>query len=179
MPASVSGLTSGAEIIGLKEFRRALREVGPAWPKELRAVHAQISRRGEALSQSQARGMGGIQAKAASAIRGRANQSEARIAVSPSRSAPMANVAFWGAKRHTGWYAAPQYASGPAQHPPWVGNTWDVAVAGTGPYAINDALARYLPELLDQYLKMLDRLFDRAYPGGAAAGAPAAGLVKA
>ena len=151
------------EITGIKEFRRALKEMGPEWPKELRRVHAQIARRGQALSRGYAEGMGGVQAKAAGTIKGRGNQRQASIYVQGMRG--LGNVAFWGAKRHTGWYANPRYSDGPAQHPPWVGNTWDAAVHGEGPYAINEALADHLDDILDQYLKMLDNLSRKAFPG--------------
>lgn len=163
MPGA-TGSTSGAEIVGLNDFRRELRKLGGQWPQELRRVNAQIARRGAALAQREARSLGGIQARAAGAIVGKANMREARIGVNATRSNPMANVAFWGAKRHTGWYANPRYSGGAPQHPPWVGNTWDVAVRGQGPYAINAALARYLPELVDQFGDMIDHLSRRAWP---------------
>ena len=165
-----------AYITGIKEFRAALKAIGPEWPKELRETHEQIGRRARALSQARARGKGGVYARAASAIRSRGNQREAVLYVQPSSANPMAFVAFWGAKRRTGWYAragqnpaSRSTADGKplsAQHPPWVGNTWDVAVAGQGPYAINDALAEHLDDLLDQYLNMIDRLAGRAFPEG-------------
>ena len=164
--ASRTGASSGVEVIGLKEFRRGLKAVGAEWPKELRRVHKTIADRGAALAQGFASGMGGVQAKAAGAIRGRANQRSARIGVAGGRGSPMANVAFWGAKRHSGWYAAARYSDSPPQHPPWVGNSWEPAVFGQGPYAINPALARYLPELLDEYGQMIDRLAADAFPDG-------------
>jgi hypothetical protein len=149
---------------GLKEFRAALKAAGPEWPPELKRVHEQIGRRSAALSRAAASGMGGVQAKAAPTIKGRGNQKEARISVSGMRK--LGNVAFWGAKRHTGWYAAPRYGeSQTAQHPVWVGNSWEVAGDG-GPYAINPALRGYLPEILDQYLDMVQRVADKAFPEG-------------
>lgn len=174
---AVEVTTGGAYITGIKEFRAALKAIGPEWPKELKETHEQIGRRGRALSQAQARAMGGVQARAAGAIKSRGNQREAVIYVQPTTQNPMAFIAFWGAKRRTGWYAkaGPNAMSRTGwasrqvlkpQHPPWVGNTWEPAVAGQGPYAINEALAEHLDDLLDQYLNMIDRLSGRAFPEG-------------
>lgn len=154
--------TSGIEVTGIKEFRRELKALGPEWPKELRAVHKHISDTGARDSQAAARGLGGVQRKAASTIKGRANQREARISVSGMRG--LGNVAFWGAKKRTGWYAAERYDDIPRQHPVWVGNSWDVAVPGQGPYAINNTLARNLKQYLDRYGEMIDRLAAEAFP---------------
>lgn len=150
------------EITGIKEFRAALKAMGPEWAPKLRDVHEQIARRGAALSRGNAQGMGGVQAKAAGTIKGRGNQRQATIAVSGQKG--LGNVAFWGAKRHTGWYANPRYSDGKAQHPPWVGNTWEVAEHGQGPYAINEALADNLPDIEEQYLNMIVNLANKAFP---------------
>jgi hypothetical protein len=168
MPGSVDpfggAVTEAAiKVEDIRGFQRELKALGSKWPRELTRVHQQIGRRGAALSRAAAGGMGGVQAKAASTIKGRGTQKEARVSVSGMRG--LGNVAFWGAKKHTGWYAAGQYGnSATPQHPRWVGNSWDVAVPGEGPYAINPALALYLPELLDQYMKMIDDLARKAFP---------------
>lgn len=162
--AARSGVSSGATIRGLPEFRRELRALGPEWPRELRKANKNIAQLGAHYAQVVAHGMGGVQAKAASAIRGYANQREARIGVVPSARVPFANVAFWGAKRHTGWYERARYNDSPRQHPEWVGNTWDVAEHGVGPYAINEALAEHIDDILDEYGEAIDRLAARAFP---------------
>lgn len=152
---------AGAAVVGLKDFRADLKAMDPEWPKELRKVHKKIADTGARYARAVAAGMGGVQAKAAGRISGRATQSQARV----STGGGIGNVAFWGAKKHTGWFAQSQYAESKAQqHPEWIGNTWDVAEFGQGPYAINPALAAHLPELLDDYLKMIDDLSRRAFP---------------
>ena len=167
---SATGASSGARIVdignvrGLNEFRKALKAVGPEWPRALRGVHKVIADKGATAAQGFARGMGGVQAHFAAAIRGTANQREARVGLRAGERGP--NVAFWGAKRHTGWFAAGRYhdtALGARQHPPWVGSDWDAAVAGQGPYAINAALAAHLPEFLDDYLDMVIDLASEAF----------------
>lgn len=153
----------GFRLLGLANFDRSLAQIPREWAKVEREVLKTIADEGARRAQAKARGLGGVQAKSAKAIRGTVARGEARIGVTAGRGVPMAAAAFWGAKRHTGWYAKPQYRNGPAQHDPWVGNGWDVAVAGTGPYAINDALAEYLPELLDDFREGLDDAFDPAF----------------
>ncbi|WCO67874.1 hypothetical protein PO878_03940 [Iamia majanohamensis] len=77
----------------------------------------------------------------------------------------MAPVAFWGAKGHSGWYAAKRYRdSAGRQHPPWIGNSWSVAVRSGGPYVINPMLAARLPEIEDMYLDGQWQAVARALP---------------
>lgn len=176
--AATSGISSGATIaseyggryavnvVGLREFRKALKAVGPEWPKELTRANRDVAKIAERVSQSEARRMGGVQAKAASAIRGSASARYARIQVKPSGSkrsnTAMANVAFWGAKKRTGWYATKK--PGKPQHPEWVGANWEVADATQGPYAINAALARHMDDIIAAHMSALDRIAKDAFP---------------
>jgi hypothetical protein len=172
--AREAGESSGANIldvvtVDLSKFRKELKKIGPEWPKELAQAHRDLAKIGERVSQSEARRMGGVQRKAAAAIRGRGNQRDARISIRPSKSkragTAMANVAFWGAEKRTGWYARPRYSDSLApQHPPWIGNNWQVANPTEGPYAINAALARNWDDLQAAYTAMIDRLVTRAFP---------------
>lgn len=155
--------------VNIAEFRRELKRIGPEWAKELAQANRDVAKIAERVSQAEARRMGGIQAKAASAIKGRGNQREARLSIKPSKSkragTAMANIAFWGAKRHTGWYAWPRYENSTTpQHPEWVGAAWEVADPTEGPYAINAALYRYWEDLQAAYTAMIDRLAARAFP---------------
>lgn len=107
--------------------------------------------------------MGGVQAKAASAIGAKHTAKSAAVAVFPSWGDRMAPVAFWGAKKHTGWYSAARYRNSVAQHPTWVGSSWEVAGSG-GPYAINATLRTRIDELLDEYFKSIETLARSAFP---------------
>lgn len=151
-------------VVGLAEFRAALRKIGPEWSRSLRNVYKTVADEAVNQAQGEARSMGGIQARAAGALKARADPGGAYIGVRPSSSTPMANPAFWGAKRHTGWYARTRFEHSKPQFPRWVGNSWDVAERGTGPYAINDALARYMPYLLEDFARMIDELAGKAFP---------------
>lgn len=161
--------STGITVEGLREFRRRLREVGPEFPKALALAHRDIAGIAARVSQAEARKMGGVQRKAASAIRGRGSQAKASLTIRPSKSArnanAMANVAFWGAKKRTGWYAAGKFAGkGKTQHPEWIGNTWDVMDPTQGPYAINSALARYEGDLMEALWAAFERITSQAFP---------------
>lgn len=156
------------EILNYKEFRAALREVEGNWDSAMSLAHQKIGTRGAGFARARARGMGGVQAKAASAIGEKHTPRFAAVAVMPSAVDRMGNAAFWGAKRHTGWYDHPRYQDSAPQHPPWVGSSWDVAEHGQGPYAINEALAANIDELLDEYLVAIDGIAKRAFPEGGA-----------
>jgi hypothetical protein len=165
---SRTGATSGADLIsvteirGLRDFRRELKAIGPEWPRELRKVNKEISTRAAGWARARATAHGGAQAKFADRIRGYANQRAARVGIATGNTG--AGPTFWGAKRHTGWYDRARYNDSPPQHPPWVGNSWDAAVHGQGPYALNPALADHVDDIVDEYGDMLDELAHRAFP---------------
>lgn len=162
---SASGSTSGAAITNLAEFKAAIARMGSLWDAEFSLLNQKIASK----AASGARGRAGtgtpLQAKAASAIGERHSKDRAAVAVLPSALDRMANVAFYGAKRHFGWYGRSRYNdSTTPQAPPWVGNTWDVAVAGQGPYAINNSLAAHLREYQDEWLDGVRGMARRAFP---------------
>jgi hypothetical protein len=152
---------AAVEIEGLKDFRKELKALGPEWPKALRKQYKTISDHVAQRAAAKASSLGGVHAKAAPKIKGHATASEASVGV-PSGGA--ASVGVWGAKRHTGWYAKPQYADSPPQHPKWVGNSWEPGVAGQGPYAINSAIAAELPFIEQAFGAAIDDVTARAFP---------------
>jgi hypothetical protein len=154
---------------GLRDFRAALKAAGNDLPKELRLGLSEVAQIAQRVSIAEAHRMGGIQSKAAKAIKGAATQSEARVQINKSKSkrnpTAFANIAFWGAKKRTGWYAFDKYGqSNTQQHPPWVGNKWEVLNPTEGPYALNAALARHEGEILAALTAALDRLIAEAFP---------------
>ena len=168
MAASTGGTNKVITVEGLREFRKALKEAGEQFPKELKAAHLDVAQIAARVSQSEARRMGGVQAKAASAIRGNGTATQARLIVKASKSkrnaTAMANVAFWGATKRTGFYARYKYNDSPKpQHKPWVGNDWEVMDPTKGPYAINAALAAHQGDIYDAFDAALDRLVSRAF----------------
>jgi len=111
------------------------------------------------VSRAEARSFGGLQAKAADRIKARSRPDAAALYVSKTKRNAFAYVAFWGAKRRSGWYNRPWFREGGRQqHPDWVGNSWQVGVKGQGPYAINDAIAANMDKILDVYAERYSKL---------------------
>lgn len=148
----------------LRQFAKDLKAIGPEWPRMLSKVHRTIAKKATEKASARASSMGGIQAKASGALKGSGTQQAATIKVDANGSTRFANVAFWGAKKRTGWYAHINSPNGRPQHPKWVGSSWEPGVAGQGPYAINDAIAEYGEELLDDWRKGLTELTAKAFP---------------
>ena len=146
------------EVEGLAEFRRQLKAVDKAWTKELTKAHRALGVQVRDWSRAEARSMGGPFAKFAGKINagGRATGAWAGIQ-------PVANAVFWGAKKHTGWYSRPRFFDSSAQHPPWVGNSWDVG--GTdGPYAINRTIRNRSDEIVERFGVLIDQICRDAFP---------------
>jgi hypothetical protein len=158
----MAGGPRAVEVKGLKDFRRELKELENGMEKELRVFHKSLGDELADKARSIASGMGGVRAKTAGAIKGYATQLQASVGFAPGGRYPAASVAFWGAKRHTGWYA--HINSSVPQHPKWVGNSWEPGVHGQGPYAINDAVADAAHDLADRYGRFVDDLTARAFP---------------
>jgi hypothetical protein len=154
------------EVHGLKELRAALKDLGPQWGRELSKIHRQIAKDVAARAQDRARGMGRQQRANAGAIKGSGTASAASVRVKPTSKYPAANPAFWGQIKRSGWYAAKWAEShtGKPQSLPWVGNNWEAGVHGQGPYAVNDAVADRVPQIMDAYVEMIDDLTARAFP---------------
>lgn len=135
---------------GLREFQAELRAVDPKLARALTKANREIAARVAERAAGKARSAGGVQAKAADAIRGAAGQREAKIAINKGTRFAFADGAFYGAK------AYPQFA-------PWVGNTWDVGGPG-GPAAINPAIAEMVPAIEDFYLNAFEDAVAAAFP---------------
>lgn len=146
------------EVDGLREFRRELRALtgDSTWTRALGQANRTVAADAAVWAQMEALGMGGVWAHFAGAIAGRASATEARLQITRE-----ANAAFWGAQNRTGWNAGNE---GRPQHPEWVSNSWDVAVAGQGPYALNEALADNVDEIIDLFGDALDDLARQAFP---------------
>lgn len=166
--AERTGVSSGpaVQVVGLKEFRKALKplEGAKGWNRELAAAHKQIARETVGWSQAAAMARGGLLARAAPALSARGTISGARIAVGkavPSRHGGrfVPNNAFWGMRRTTGW----NFSDTPNQ-PRWVGNTWTVGAAGSGPYAINDAIAANRQRIVNMYGRAVEKIARAAFP---------------
>lgn len=133
---------------GAAALSRALREFPSVSRRELRRSNLEVSRRAREWGRGAAARGTRLEAKMAGGIGAGATQKQAYLSVRNTARAPGATVAFWGAKKRTGWYAAERYADSAArQHPRWVGANWTAAKRGQGPYVINDMLADRLVHL--------------------------------
>lgn len=155
----------------LRAFAKELRAIDKAWVSELRRMYRDLAKITTERAQARAQAMGGIQARSAKAIKPKGDNDAARIQIRPSKAKRStqagANIAFWGAKRRTGWYAAERYkASTGRQHPAWVGSSWEVGKKGEGPYALNDAVADSMPRIEAEFAKGITDITRRAFPDG-------------
>lgn len=150
-------------IKGGREFRAALKAVDRDFPKMLAKAHRVIAQDVGREARNEAGSLDPIQRAAARAIMGSGTQAAARIQVD-TRKVPFGNVAFWGSKSRTGWYAAPRFEGGAPQSPPWVGNSWQPGEYGEGPYAINDTIARMRDRIIDEYGDALMDIARQAFP---------------
>lgn len=158
-----SGSTSGADVqvVGLREFRAELKQLenSKRWLQDLGRAQREIANKVAGWSRFAAAGLGGPHKHFAGAIVGRGGVTGARIQIADEN----ANAAFWGAKQGTsGWNAGGDTPNLPS----WVGNSWDVGVAGQGPYAINDTIARKADEILRMYGDAIDQITADAFDYG-------------
>ena len=152
------------KIIGLKEFRSALKALDKQWPKELTKANKTIAQHVAADAQGSAGEYSRMTAAAARSIRGTASQSAAKIAF--GGSPPFALAGIMGAKRHSGWYATRGHnKSRTPQFPEWVGNTWEPGGSG-GPRGVNDAIRANKDRIVDYYADAIGDLAARAFPDG-------------
>lgn len=148
----------------MRAFRADLKALGPEWPKMLVKVNKSVAEIAATAARTKAAAGTPMQRRSARAIQARGTRTLASVSIKTAR-APMANVAFWGEKRRTGWYAHLNSPDGRPQGPAWVGSSWAAGVAGEGPYAINDAVAEVVPRVVEEWGKGIDELARRAFPG--------------
>lgn len=144
------------QVTGLRELRRALKEVDKDLPKELRAAHKDIAVFVAGRAQGAASG------RAKGAIRPRATQKAAKIALTSGRRGDALAV-MMGQRRRSGWYGYRRYQRSKArQFRPWVGNQWDPGETGGQPYEVGPAINASLDEVVEMYGDAIDRLVTRA-----------------
>lgn len=149
--------SSAVQVVGLAELRKELKllNAGKKWTQELAKLSRKVSRSAVMWSRGEAAGMGGVWAHFARNIRGAGGATGARITIDA-----VANAAFWGAKQRTGW----NKGGATPNQPDWVGASWQVGVAGQGPYAINQAIADHMDEIIEMYGEGIDDITSRAFP---------------
>ena len=143
---------------GLAEFRKALRNLGPEYAKELTKLHREVAK----MVSDAARAT--IGPRVATAIRPQASAVSAKVSTQPTGKAQDALVRIWGAKARTGWYARRQYSGSTPQHPKWVGNQWDPGEFGGMPYHVGPAINSQVDEIEEKLLDGYERISRSAFP---------------
>jgi len=161
-----SGLLGRSLVVDPVSMRRFLNKMArmakDVYGEDIASLNQEIADILAEKSRREASGMGGVYAKAAPAIVGVGNFKSARVRVKATKQYRFAPAAFWGTKRRSGWYAARRFeSSGGEQHPPWVGAGWDVGVKGQGPYAINNAIADNIDDVLQMWEERLQEIINR------------------
>lgn len=138
---------------GLREFQRGLRDMDRDLAREFRDALADVGRKSAEEGRYRAQGGTRQQAAAAYNIENRATMKAATISIGNGNNLPFAVGAFFGAK------AWPQF-------PTWVGNSWEVGVAGQGPYHVNAAIADNVDQIEDDLGDLVEQVAvrSRAFP---------------
>jgi HK97 gp10 family phage protein len=154
----------GVEIIGLREFRRELKQAGQQWPKELRQANKDAAEIVAADARRRApRGPhlgGGRVRPVVSSIRALASQGRGQVAIGGA-STPHAQVLEFGGtipRRGQTGTAAIQ-----ARHGSFAKAGLSVTPVRAQPY-LYPALAAKADEVVEFYGEALDRVYRRAFP---------------
>lgn len=147
-----------------KALAAALRAAERGMRRELARSNRAVARDTRGWARAAAASGTKLQRRAKGGIGSSADARAARLRVSPTKGAPMARVAFWGAKKRTGWYAGLYTVGSKRQHPEWVGDTWKVAKAGEGPYVINATLDARQDDIAELFLAGQWAALARAVP---------------
>lgn len=144
------------DIQGIKQFSKAVKSVDKALAKELRLVHKKVAVfvAGRASTASPARTKG--------AIRPRATQTAAKIALTPGRRGDALGV-FMGQTRRSGWYGKGRYRKSQGrQFDRWVGNQYTPGDSAGKPYFIGDAINSSIDEAVEMFAEGLGEVAKRA-----------------
>lgn len=138
-------IRSGAvEVSGLRELNKALKELGPQFPKEMRKTNKAVAEDVASEARSRALSLGGVAAKAAPSVKASAGATSGGVAVG-SNSAPWAlGAEFGGGRRKT-----------TQQFKPWRGSG---ASAG---YFVYPTIRENADEIVEAYSEGMDELLKR------------------
>lgn len=163
------GRTSGflsVDSVDVPEIRSQLKDLKRSITKEQRRANRSVAKQVETWSRSEARAAGGLAKLSAGAIKARGDAKRARLRIVPGVRTPAAQIAFWGARKRTGWYARYRYRNTRTpQHRDWVGASWRTGVRGEGPYVLNDVLADRRDDIGRIYLEAHEQVVGKALEG--------------
>lgn len=105
--------TGAVEVTGLRELNKALKELGPEFPKEMRKTNKSVAdevrndARGKALS------LGGVAAKTAPTLKSSSGTNSAGVSLGGTTAPWAAGAEFGGGRRSTTRQFKPWRGSGP------------------------------------------------------------------
>lgn len=139
------------DIEGLRDFQKALRTLGPEWPKKLTQTNREIAKMVADSAQLSARSQGGVAAKAAGSIRAGAEQRSGFVRINATGKYKFALGAEFGSFRYH-------------QFKTWRGNQWtDSGGNGVG-YFLHPTIRAKQAEIKERYGKALEILAKEAFP---------------
>lgn len=150
------GITTTPDVKSLRSDIKDLGPDGKKWDRALGKANKELANVIAQEGQNRALAMGGVQARAASQIKGSQSAKGIRLRIS-NAGHPEALAAFWGGKQRTGWNAG----NDAPNLPDWVGNAWKVGQSGEGPYAINDAVRVKRDEVMASWAKAINKLAEQ------------------
>lgn len=159
----------GVDVIGLRDFQRELRKLGPEFPKQLQAENLKIAQHITNRAKAKAMSLGGIQAKSAGALSARAEQRYASVRIDGSKRGrfPFALGAEFGALRKTKGARIPVNSHGPRKiiggFKPWRGNQWTAWGASGVGYFLHPTIRDNREFILNEYESMVARLARDAF----------------
>jgi hypothetical protein len=157
------------EVAGLREFRRELKRIGPAWPKELRQANLEaaevVARKARRNAPQGPHEGGGRVQPLVKSIRALANQTRGQVAIGGARS-PHAVVTEFGGMIPRRGVDRSLVAAAQAGHRSFASaGVESLTPVRKQPY-LYPALASERDEVLEVYGEAIDRVMRRAFPLG-------------
>ncbi len=151
---------------GLAAFGKQLRRADKVLAADFAELNEEHANRIASAARANAGSDGGVEAKAAAAIKAVKSASELAITITSTTAHPYALGAFYGAKRYK------QFAD-------WVGNQWEPGASDDGPYAVAPAITAEAPKMLEAYGAATVDFFNERFAdaGGGTVGARARGVI--
>jgi hypothetical protein len=137
--------TGDVKIEGLRELNKALKEIGPAFPREMRSANKEVAGGVAKHALSNALGLGGVAAHVAGSIKPSAGVNSASVGIGGPTNPAAGGAEFGGGRRPTTHQFKPWRGSGP----------------GAG-YFLYPAIREDADEIVADYMDALNNLIRRA-----------------
>lgn len=156
------------DVIGLRQFQRELKKLGPEFPKKLKEQNYLIASGITAKAKAKARSLG-YKARSAEAMSARAEQRYASVRLDGSKRGkfPFALGDEFGTKKRTQGARIPVNSRGPRKYKggfgPWRGNQWTAwGSSGVG-YFLHPTIRAEREQIMRDYERMIERVARDAF----------------